>query len=68
MSAVISVTREQYYTAGEVAQILRINLRTVHRLIKSGELEAFTINREYRISQSALDAWIARRSRPRKDT
>jgi len=62
------MTREQYYTAGEVAQILRVNLRTVHRLIKSGELEALTINREYRISQSALDAWIARRSRPRKDT
>ncbi len=67
MNALI-MAREQYYTAGEVAQILRVNLRTVHRLIKSGDLEALTINREYRISQSALDNWIARRSRPRKET
>jgi excisionase family DNA binding protein len=67
MSA-ISMTREQYYTADEVAQILRVSVRTVHRLIKRGELEAFTIDRDYRIPQSALDNWIARRTRPRKET
>ncbi len=67
MSA-ISMTREYIYTAEEVAQILRVHLRTIHRMIKRGELEAFTVDREYRIPQSALDDYIARRSRPRKDT
>ena len=64
MSAVM-MTREQIYTAEEVAQILRVNPRTVHRLIKRGELEAFTISGEYRIPQSALDAYIARRFKQR---
>ena len=63
----LMMTREQYYTAEEVAQILRISVRTVHRLIKRGELEAFTIDRDYRIPQSALDAWIARRYKARKE-
>ncbi len=67
MSA-ISMTREHIYTAEEVARILRVHLRTIHRMIKRGELEAFTVDREYRIPQSALDDYIARRSRPRKDT
>ncbi len=66
MSA-ISMTREHIYTAEEVAQILRVHLRTIHRMIKRGELEAFTVDREYRIPRSALDDYIARRSRPRKN-
>jgi len=64
----LNMTREQIYTAEEVAHILRVNPRTIHRLIKRGELEAFTIGGVYRIYQSAVDAYIARRSRPRKDT
>ncbi len=63
-----NMTREQIYTAEEVARILRVNTRTIHRLIKRGELEAFTIGGVYRIYQSALDDYIARRSKPRKDT
>ncbi len=63
-----NMTREQIYTAEEVARMLRVNIRTVHRLIKRGELEAFTIGGVYRIYQSALDDYIARRLMPRKDT
>jgi len=57
-----NMTSEQrIYTAEEVARILRINPRTVHRLIKRGELRAFTIGGEYRITQSALEKFIAKR-------
>jgi excisionase family DNA binding protein len=62
----LNMTREQIYTAEEVARILRINPRTVHRLIKRGELKAFTIGGEYRITQSALEAFIARRDTGRQ--
>jgi len=63
-----NMTSEHIHTAEEVARILRVNTRTVHRLIKRGELEAFTIGGIYRIYQSSVDDYIARRSRPRKDT
>ncbi len=55
-------TLEKVYTVNEVAEILRVHPRTVHRMIKAGELDAFTIReREYRIKQSALDAYMRRR-------
>jgi excisionase family DNA binding protein len=52
----IAMTQEKIYTANEAATILRVHPRTIHRMIKAGELEAFTIRgREYRIRQSALE-------------
>ncbi len=54
MSAMV-MSQEQTYTAEEVAAILRVHVRTVHRMIKRGRLQAFTINRDYRIPKSALD-------------
>ncbi len=55
------MTQEQIYTAEEVAAILRVHPRTIHRLIKRGELDAFTISGEYRIRQSALDEFMRRK-------
>jgi excisionase family DNA binding protein len=62
MSA-ISMTEpiEKIYTLKEVADILRISVRTVYRMIKSGELDAFRVRDEYRVQKSTLEAFIARR-------
>jgi excisionase family DNA binding protein len=62
MSA-ISMTEpiEKIYTLKEVADILRISVRTVYRMIKSGELDAFRVRDEYRVLKSTLEAFIARR-------
>jgi len=56
MSAVTMSEEQQIYTVNEVAQLLRVHPRTVRNMIRDGELEAFMVRSEYRITQSALDA------------
>ena len=52
----ISMTDEQVYTVKEVAKILKVNVRTIYRMIADGEIDAFTVRDVYRIRQSAVDA------------
>jgi excisionase family DNA binding protein len=52
---------ERVYTVEEVANQLRVNPRTVRSWIASGELIALDVGREYRISQTDLNAFIEKR-------
>ncbi len=61
----MTMTEERLYTAEEVAHLLRVHPRTVHRMIKRGELDAFTVGGIYRIRQSALDTLMQRK--PKKE-
>lgn len=64
--AMSAVMEEDIYTAEQVRQILGLrNVRTVHRLIKRGELNAFTVGRDYRIRASALREFIEKRPKKR---
>ncbi|MBI1873415.1 MAG: helix-turn-helix domain-containing protein [Acidobacteria bacterium] len=47
-----------FLTLGEVIRYLRVNPRTVYRLIRSGELPANRIGRQWRIRRSDLDWWL----------
>jgi excisionase family DNA binding protein len=49
-------------TVDQVATRLRVSRWTVYNLIRSRELPSFTIGRCRRISESALNDYIARRS------
>ena len=49
---------EKLYTLQEVAEILKVSTRTVHRHIESGKLSAVRIGRLYRIKESALQRFI----------
>lgn len=54
-------------TAGLRLQELGIPVRTARRAIKTGELVASLVGREYRVTPAARDAWLeARRVRPRE--
>ncbi len=61
-----TMTEEKVYTTKEVAEIIRAHHKTVQRLIHRGDLEAFTIGDEYRITQSSLDRFM-RGERPAKN-
>jgi excisionase family DNA binding protein len=59
---------EQVFTVGEIAQRLRVDVKTVRKWIRKGELAAIDIGGEYRIRQSALDDFIQRRERRERPT
>lgn len=47
-----------FLTLGEVLRYLRVNSRTVYRLIRSGELPASRIGRQWRIRRSDFERWL----------
>lgn len=47
-----------FLTLGEVLRYLRVNARTVYRLIRTGELPASRIGRQWRIRRSDLEQWL----------
>ena len=47
-------------TVAEVAEALRVSTMTVYRLIKSGELAALRVGKNYRIRADDLEAYLAK--------
>ena len=39
----------KYYTIQEIADILKVDYMTVYRWIRAGKLEAYQVQRQYRI-------------------
>jgi excisionase family DNA binding protein len=58
--------RQAFLTTEEVLAYLRTTPRTVYRLIRSGELPAVRIGRQWRFRRADLDQWVERQrwSRP----
>lgn len=53
---------QSFLTTDEVLGYLRITPRTIYRLIRSGELPAVRVGRQWRFRQADLDRWLERRS------
>lgn len=49
-------------TVAEVAEVLRVSNMTVYRLIKSGELGAIRVGKNYRIRRADLHTYLETRS------
>ena len=49
----------KFYTVQEVADILQVHWQSVLTYIKSGKLEAVKLGKGYRISETALQRFIA---------
>ncbi len=49
-------------TVREVAATMRVSTMTVYRLIKSGELPAIRVGKNYRIRESDVDTHLSERS------
>lgn len=62
------MTDKKYYTVQEVADLLKLHWQSVLTYIKNGELEAVKLGKGYRISQKALDSFIAKRTTKTKGT
>ncbi len=48
----------EFLTTDEVLGYLRVNARTVYRLIRTGELPAVRVGRQWRIRRRDLDSWL----------
>ena len=49
-------------TVGEVAGIMRVSNMTVYRLIKSGQLSAIRVGKNYRIRRMDVDKYLTDRA------
>lgn len=48
-----------FLTTQEVADILKLNILTIYEYIRSGELQAIKLGRNYRIEEINLDKFIS---------
>lgn len=49
---------DELLTVAEVAETLRVSTMTVYRLVRSGEIAAVRVGRNYRIRRGDLDAYL----------
>lgn len=54
----------RFLTVNEVAEILRVNPRTVTRLVQNGELAHFRWHHSVRITPADLEAFLAAAAHP----
>lgn len=52
------MSQNQFYTATELAETLKVNIMTIYRYIKAGRLPAYKFGKEFRIEKSEFDAFI----------
>lgn len=55
------VLGERLLTVSEVASLMRVSNMTVYRLIKSGQLAAIRVGKNYRIRESEVDRYLQER-------
>ena len=53
---------DQLLTVGEVCDAMRVSNMTVYRLIKSGQLPAIRVGKNFRIRESDVDKYLSERS------
>ena len=55
-----SQIKEQFYTAKELAEKLRVNIMTIYRYIKAGKLKAYKIGKEFRVDKEEFDNFLSK--------
>jgi excisionase family DNA binding protein len=48
------------YTLEDVAEILKVSVSTVRKLVEDGDLKAFKVRNQWRVRKEELDAYISR--------
>jgi len=51
----------QYLTVKQVISILQVSRRTMYRMIDSGKLPAYKLDRDWRIAKEDMDQFLAER-------
>ena len=51
-------TAKEFYTAGELASKLEVNIMTIYRYIKARRLKAHKIGKEFRIEKAESERFL----------
>jgi excisionase family DNA binding protein len=52
------MNKKEFYTAKELADILRVNIMTIYRYIEAGKIEAYKFGKEFRIDKKKFDIFL----------
>lgn len=55
-------------TLSEAAQLLQVSTRTLHRMIRSGDLPALKVGGQWRVRETQLEQWVQHRENSVVDT
>jgi excisionase family DNA binding protein len=55
----MAIKAREIMTAEELAQLLRVNRTTIYRLLKTGDIPAFRVGKEWRFKREEVERWIA---------
>jgi excisionase family DNA binding protein len=50
--------KPEFYRAEDLAEILKVNIMTIYRYIKSGKIKAYKIGKEFRIDKKSFDDFL----------
>jgi excisionase family DNA binding protein len=50
--------KAEFYRAEELAEMLKVNIMTIYRYIKSGKIQAHKIGKEFRIEKKSFDDFL----------
>jgi excisionase family DNA binding protein len=53
--------KDKFLTAQEASEILKCNIMTIYRYIKSGKLVAYKLGKEFRIKEIEFNKFIEKR-------
>jgi excisionase family DNA binding protein len=65
--ATMLAVEETYYTLSEIAEKLKVSYRTVYRWVQAGELAAYKLKGEYRITERDLKEFLEARRTTRSE-
>jgi excisionase family DNA binding protein len=49
---------DKFYTIQEIADILKVDYMTVYRWIRAGKLDAYQVQKQYRIKESDFEKFM----------
>ena len=52
------MNKQEFYTAKELADKLRVNIMTIYRYIGAGKLKSYKIGKEFRIDKKEFDSFL----------
>lgn len=53
------MNKQEFYTAKELAEKLRVNIMTIYRYIAAKKIEAYKMGKDFRISKKEFDKFLS---------